>query len=152
MRVLITGSEGFIGTETIRYLEDKPERFEVFRYDLLLGYDIRDAEQLARVVKEWEPDRILHLAAIARFADADRDPLLAWDINVNGTANVVNVAMQYHVPLVYASTGSAIMPLDGYPAPYKEDIPARGNSVYGCSKALGEYLVQQHIAVAESPP
>ena len=144
MRLLITGSEGFIGAETIRYLDNCPEQFVVFRYDLMTGQDIRDIDQLTQVVEDVQPDRILHLAAIARFADADRDPLLAWDINVNGTANVVNVAMKYHIPLVYASTGSAIMPLDKYPAPYTEDIPARGNSVYGCTKAMGEYLVKQH--------
>lgn len=141
-RVLITGSEGFVGSETCKLLLENGH--EVLRFDIMEGYDIRDKQQFEDFVIEYDPDRILHLAAIARFADADKNPLLAHDVNVMGTKNVTEVAMKYHVPLVYSSTGSAIMPLDSYEPPYKEDIPARGNSIYGSTKAMGEYYVAQH--------
>ena len=108
------------------------------------GFDIRSKEQFERVIRRETPDRILHLAAIARFSEADKDPKLANEINVLGTKNVVEIAQKYHIPLVYSSTGSAIMPLDSYKVPYKEDIPARGNSIYGCTKAIGEFYVAQH--------
>jgi nucleoside-diphosphate-sugar epimerase len=87
------------------------------------------------------PDRILHLAAIARFADADADPKLAHETNVIGTMNVAKVASKYHIPLVYASTGSVYMPIKQKP-PIKEDFAACGNSVYGCTKYLGELYVK----------
>jgi len=147
MKVLITGSRGFVGAETVRQMRNENDampEWDMFPYDLMDGFDIRDRKQLRRAVEDCDPDRILHLAAIARFADADRDPLLAWETNVTGTANVVKVAAEYHVPLVFASTGSAIMPLDAYEPPYAESIPPRGNSVYGCSKAIGELLVRTH--------
>jgi UDP-glucose 4-epimerase len=143
MHILVTGHLGFIGTETIKALSkyNQCEGFDVMDGS---GSDIRDITNFRMAVKSLHPHRILHLAAIARFADADRDPLLAWQTNVIGTQNVVDVAKEFHIPLVYASTGSAIMPLDAYEPPYKEDIPARGNSVYGVTKALGEYIVRQH--------
>jgi nucleoside-diphosphate-sugar epimerase len=88
------------------------------------------------------PDRILHLAAIARFADADANPMLAHETNVLGTKNVAAVATRLHVPLVYASTGSVYMPIKQKP-PITEDFAACGNSVYGCTKYLGELYVRQ---------
>lgn len=142
MKISITGLRGFVGVETQKLLEK--EGHTVIGYDIMDGFDIRDKDQLEEVVHEEKPDRILHLAAIARFADADKDPKLAFETNVLGTKNVTEVAKRYHIPLVYSSTGSAIMPLDNYPAPFDESIPARGNSVYGTSKALGEYYVREH--------
>jgi nucleoside-diphosphate-sugar epimerase len=153
MNILITGGRGFVGSATIAHLEhvrdntiSKDGQFELnwHVYDLMDGHDIRDRNQLADYAISHDVDRILHLAAIARFADADKDPLLAWDINVCGTQTVVSVAEEFHIPLVFASTGSAIMPLDEFEPPYAENIPARGNSVYGCSKALGEKIVARH--------
>lgn len=142
MRIIITGSRGFVGSETKKLLIEKG--LNVIDYDLMDGYDIRDKKQFESVVKEFEPERVLHLAAVARFAEADKNPKLAFETNVLGTRNVVEVCKKYHVPLVYASSGSAIMPLNGYEPPFNEEIPARGNSIYGCTKALGEYLVQEH--------
>jgi dTDP-4-dehydrorhamnose reductase len=72
MKVLITGDRGFVGTETKKFLE--ANNVEWIGYDLMEKYDIRDILQLEEVVKMVNPDRILHLAAIARFADADKDP------------------------------------------------------------------------------
>jgi UDP-glucose 4-epimerase len=142
MRILCTGNRGFVGSETQKLLEK--EGHEVIGYDLMDGYDIRDLEQLFTVCYQQKPDRVLHLAAIARFADADKDPKLAFETNVMGTRNVVDVCKELHIPLVYSSTGSAIMPLNDYEAPYTEEIFARGNSVYGCTKAIAEYIVREH--------
>lgn len=139
LSTLITGALGFIGTETVKQLGPR-----TLSLDLMDGDDIRDRNQFERFVREMPPTRILHLAAIARFQDADRDPILAYQTNVLGTQNVIDVAAKYHIPVVYASTGSAIMPLDDYEPPYDETIPARGNSVYGCTKAIGEHIVRQH--------
>jgi UDP-glucose 4-epimerase len=142
MRILITGNLGFVGSETTKLLEK--EGYEIIGYDLMAKCDIRDADLFFEACNETQPDRVLHLAAIARFADADKDPKLAFETNVIGTRNVVEVCQELHIPLVYASTGSAIMPLNEYEPPFDETIPARGNSVYGCTKAMGEYLVREH--------
>lgn len=145
MKILITGNLGFVGTETTKVLQKKGH--SVYGYDIMEGFDIRDAKQLDEVVNQLsmtgqKPDRILHLAAIARFADADRDPQLAFETNVLGTKNVSLVAAKYHIPVVYASTGSVYMPIIGTP-PITESFRGLGNSVYGCSKYAGEtYIVK----------
>lgn len=140
MKVLITGSAGFVGTETATLL--RKHGHEVVGFDIMNRHDIRDEVELTRVFEAEQPDRILHLAAIARFADADHHPLLAHDTNVVGTGLVASVASKFRVPLVYASTGSVYMPISETP-PIKETFRASGNSLYGCTKYLGELLVQE---------
>ena len=132
MKILITGDRGFVGAATQKLLEK--EGHEVIGYDIMDRYDIRDYAQFEAVARD--ADRILHLAAVARFAEADKDPKLALETNVMGTRNVALVAAKYHIPVVYASTGSVYMPIKQEP-PITEEFPAMGNSVYGCTKYMG---------------
>lgn len=140
MKILVTGDKGFVGTETVKLLREKGHT--VRGYDIMDGYDVRDYKQFREVVAEERPDRILHLAAIARFADADKNPKEAHQTNVMGTMNVAAVAKEFHIPLVYASTGSVYMPINHEP-PITEDFPGKGNSVYGCTKFMGEEYVRE---------
>lgn len=140
MKILITGHLGFVGAETKKLFEEKG--LEVIGFDLMEKNDIRDFNSLEVCVNRHNPDRILHLAAIARFAEADKDPKLAFETNVVGTANVATVASKYHIPMVYASTGSVYMPIKQEP-PITEEFQAMGNSVYGCTKYVGELYVRE---------
>lgn len=152
MRILVTGDKGFVGSATVALLVSKGH--EVVGYDLMEGRDIRDKDQLSGVCggdrytldggNTKKIDRILHLAAIARFSDADKDPQLAFETNALGTKNVAQVARELHIPLVYASTGSVYMPITDFTGSIKEDWPAKGNSVYGCTKFAGETYVRQN--------
>lgn len=163
MKILVTGDKGFVGAATVRKLEERlepgdknffangsaydntlgaprSEYHSTYGFDIMDGLDIRDEETVDAEVSRV--DRILHLAAVSRFADADADPLRAYSTNVMGTLNLAHAAEKYHVPMVYASTGSVCMPM-AQPPPITEDFPARGNSVYGCTKAAGELIVRQ---------
>src|SRR3990167_3349294 len=139
MKILITGDKGFVGTETRKFLEGNGH--EVIGYDIMDALDIRDANQFDNFVQNTRPDRILHLAAIARFSEADKDPRLAFETNVMGTLNVARVAGKYHIPVVYSSTGSVYMPIRREP-PITEEFEGMGNSVYGCTKWMGELYIK----------
>ena len=136
--ILVTGSAGAVGTATLAQKSPHP----LAPYDILDGRDIRDAEMLSKCIEEWDVGRILHLAAVARFADADSDPMRAYSTNVLGTEVVAQQAERFSIPLVYASTGSVYMPVEQVP-PITEEFQARGNSVYGVSKYLGELMVRK---------
>lgn len=140
-KVLVTGSEGFVGTETAKLLEENG--VQIVRYDLMLNHDIRDIKQLEACVEAERPDRILHLAAIARFDEADKDVILANETNTAGTMNVARVVGKYHIPVVYSSTGSVYMPILETP-PITENFRAVGNSTYACSKFQGEQYIRKY--------
>lgn len=147
MKILVTGSKGFVGTETCKLLVEAGH--EVLDYDIMETNDIRDIDNLEYHIavdkenKLTDIDRILHLAAIARFSEADKDPELAHSTNVDGTRNVAMVAGKYHIPVVYASTGSVYMPIKRE-GKITEDFEVMGNSVYGVTKCLGENYVQKY--------
>lgn len=137
MKIIVTGSAGFVGKHTVEAL--KAKGYEVVAYDISEGLDLLNKKQLKEVIKKG--DKVLHLAAIARFADADKDPLLTYKVNVIGTQNVVDVCDKNKAErLIYASTGSVYMPIEELPI--TEEHKVRGNSVYGCSKAVAEKIVE----------
>lgn len=142
MKILITGDKGFVGSETAKQLTEL--NHEIIGYDIMDGCDIRDPKQFDEVVGATQPDRILHLAAIARFSEADEDPKRAHETNVLGTMNVAAIARKHKVPVVYSSTGSVYMPITDFTGSIKEHWPAKGNSVYGCTKYMGETYIREN--------
>ena len=141
LRVLVTGSSGFVGKETCRLLKSKG--IEVVPFDLMDGgADITSLDSLQKKIEETQPNRILHLAATARFSDADKFPEKAFRTNWIGTENVALASKEAHIPVVYSSTGTVYMPIRRE-MPITEDFPAYGNSNYGCSKRLGEETIQK---------
>lgn len=143
MKILITGHLGFVGSETSKYILAQGKGHTVTGYDIMEGNDIRDMQEFEKVLVTDKPDRILHLAAVARFQDADDNPRLAFETNALGTRNVAVIAAKYHIPVVYASTGSVYMPIHKDGA-IKENWPNVGNSVYGCTKGIGESYIKQY--------
>jgi len=145
MKVLITGDRGFVGSETKRIFDDK--KINYVGFDIMNGHDIRMAtkmeEWIAEEMRVGKIDVILHLAAIARFSEADKDPILTYETNVLGTKNIASIAEKYGIRIVYASTGSIYMPIEEKP-PITEEFMGRGNSVYGCSKYLGELYIRSY--------
>lgn len=141
MKIAVTGVCGFVGKETSALLIK--EGHEVIGYDLMNGQDVCNLTQFEDFIAREKPDRILHLAATARFAEADKNPEFAFENNANGTRVVAKIAGKYTIPIVYSSTGSVYMPVER-PMPMTEEFPGRGNSVYGCSKYIGECYVRRY--------
>lgn len=137
MKVLITGGAGFIGSATAKKLMDrgdtvvlvdnfndyynpqlKEDRIKIFLKDYkkparrgggfkLYRGDIRDRKFLEKVFKKERPDKIIHLAAMAGVRYAIEHPLLYVDVNVMGTANMLDIAVKYKIKnFVYASSSS----------------------------------------------
>lgn len=137
--IVVTGGSGFVGKNTIEALQKLG--YPVLNFDLTEGLDIREYKIVKKYIEKG--DRVLHLAAIARFAEADDDPLLAYETNVIGTYNVARACKEKGAErLVYSSTGSVYMPIEEEP-PITECFRARGNSNYACSKHLGELMIKK---------
>ena len=150
-RILITGSLGQIGSELAlelrkRYGNDNVVVTDIRRvegskamesgpFELL---DCTDANAIADLVKKYRVDTIYHLAAILS-ANAEKNPQLAWNININGLYNVLEVARELKCSVFTPSSIGAFgptTPKDGTP----QDTIQRPTTMYGVTKVSGELL------------
>jgi len=132
MKIFITGSEGFIGSNLVEHFS---KEHEIKGYDMRKGKDITNVEQLERAIRNFKPDWILHLAAQA-FADASFDaPIDDCNINTVGTLNLLLIADAMKIPVVFFSSSAVY----GYnDSKLTEDLPPEPISFYGVSKACAE--------------
>jgi nucleoside-diphosphate-sugar epimerase len=156
MNILITGGAGFIGSNlTSRILEnydgaiiiDKvrtPQNIlETMENVTYHCGNIIDPHLMNRIFSENDIDGIIHLAAVSRVVWGERDPGLCYDVNVNGTINLVN-AIRNHCDHPWVIFGSS-REVYGEPSklPVTEDCPKVPINIYGRTKLKGEGLVSE---------
>ncbi|MGH8714666.1 MAG: NAD-dependent epimerase/dehydratase family protein [Casimicrobiaceae bacterium] len=106
--------------------------------------DIRDMASLVDVIREHSVDRIIHTAAILP-PKAEDDPLLTTDVNVRGTANVLEAARLTGVERVVFCSTIGVYDLRAISGDrIGEDDPVRCDTVYGASKLYGERLGENY--------
>jgi len=147
LKVIVTGANGFIGMHTVRGLLKKGYNVEAVdvRTEGLKEFSknkrcaIRDMDILDEDFKSLIEmgDKVLHLAAIARFEAAEPNPQRAVRVNVEGTLNIIQACVEKKADrLVYSSTGS-VYSLNA-PVPIREDAPREPSSIYGLTKKMAE--------------
>lgn len=134
-RVLVTGATGFLGPFVVAALQSQADVVTLARSGADLAADLAQPTSLAAAVAAAAPDWVIHLAAMSRMADCERDPVLAHRINA---AAAGAMAAQLGARFLYASTD---LVFDGRRAPYVASDPAMPLSEYGMSKAAGEQNV-----------
>ena len=100
--------------------------------------DVRNAAQLAAIVDRYRIDTIYNLAALLS-AVAERRPLMAWDIQMNGLLNLLEIAREKGVAVFTPSSIGSFgpeTPKDGTP----QDTIQRPTSMYGVTKVATELL------------
>jgi dTDP-4-dehydrorhamnose reductase len=136
MRILIIGANGMLGKDLA----------EDWKGDVIIPADSRDADireinQVRKLVTQQRPDWIILTAAYTDVDGSERNPDLAFAVNRDGTRNVSVVAHELGVKLCYLSTDYVF---DGASnRPYEPDDPVHPLNAYGASKAAGERAVQE---------
>jgi UDP-glucose 4-epimerase len=103
--------------------------------------DIRDGAALRALAAEVEPQAWFHLAAQADVRLSVANPGLDADVNVRGTAEVLEAARATGARVVFSSTGGAIYgEVETIPSP--ESTPCAAMAPYGVSKLCGEHYVE----------
>ncbi|QRG70024.1 L-threonine 3-dehydrogenase [Brevibacillus choshinensis] len=150
-KILVTGALGQIGSELIMKLR------EVYGGDQVIATDIRkrdedpvvnsgpfeildvtDANRMFELAKTHEVDTIMHLAALLS-ATAEAKPLLAWNLNMGGLVNALEVARELNCQFFTPSSIGAFgptTPKNGTP----QDTIQRPTTMYGVNKVSGELL------------
>lgn len=135
MRTLVTGAWGMLARATTPLLDAK-DTLLTDKADL----DIADAAAVMAQVRDFKPERILHLAAYTAVDAAETDPEGAREVNALGTENVARAAAEVGAQLVLMSTDYVF---DGsLRRPLREDDPTGPASAYGKTKLEGEKLAK----------
>jgi UDP-glucose 4-epimerase len=153
LRAIVTGGAGFIGSHVADGLLARGDSVVVVD-NLASGrrervpsgadfreLDIRDGAALKALASEVEPEAWFHLAAQADVRVSVDDPGFDADVNVRGTAEVLEAARTTGARVVFSSTGGAIYgEVDTIPSP--ESTPCAAMAPYGISKLCGEHYVE----------
>ena len=144
-RILITGAFGQLGTSLRNILSDQSilaagRMIPLEEKDGCTALDITELNQVRETITLFQPDVIVHLAAMTDVDGCERDPEMAFDINVRGTENLLD---NFNGRFIYISTDYVF---DGSGGPYTEKDEVNPISVYGRTKFYGEDLVQQSDA------
>ena len=135
MRILITGCEGQLGLALQQTLEGE----ELLCMDLP-EHDILDGPQLRSSVSDFQPQVVLHCAAMTDVDGCERDQDAAFRVNALGTHNVALACQDVGADLVAISTNEVF---DGTQSePYLEWDRPNPVAAYGRSKWAGEQSVQ----------
>ena len=155
-RVLVIGAAGQIGSELVPYLREKYGKENVIAtgrktrlpQNMLDGgpciyLDALDQESLKKVIYENEIDTIYHMASILS-ATGEKMPQTAWDINMNGLINVLEVSRRYGVErIIWPSSIAAFgptTPRDNTP----NTTVLQPTTMYGITKVAGELLAEYY--------
>jgi len=146
---VVIGSNGQIGTELVTELRKSYGDGNVIACDIRRpDYDIKNAgpfefvnvlekDILKQLFQKYKPTQVYLLAALLS-ATGEQNPKLAWDLNMNGLLNVLDLALEYKTARVYWPSSIAVFgpnsPKDQTPQYCVMDP----NTVYGISKLAGE--------------
>jgi nucleoside-diphosphate-sugar epimerase len=156
-RILVTGALGQIGSELTVELRDRYGQDNVIASDLksppsrggiaegpFEQADVTDADRLAELCRKHKIDTIVHLAAILS-ASGERDPIRAWQVNMSGLINALEIVRDSGLTQVLCPSSIAVFG-EGCPT---EDTPQetvlRPSTMYGITKVAGELLCDYYV-------
>lgn len=139
LRILVTGATGFLGAHVGHAVRAAGHRLlSTGRRGGDVAVDLLAPGMVAAVVQAAAPDVVIHLAAMSRLADCERQPDLAMRMNAWLPEQL---AERFGARLVHVSTD---LVFDGRRAPYAATDGVEPLSAYGISKAHGEERVRAH--------
>jgi nucleoside-diphosphate-sugar epimerase len=155
-KILVTGATGQIGSELVPALRSRHGNENVVvgvhrrppAGELLDGphenVDVTDRNSLDTVVEYYDVDTIYHMAAILSAA-GEKNPWLAWDVNMNGTYNVLEAARERDMVRLFVPSSIAAFG----PETPREDTPQetvlKPRTMYGLTKVAGELLCNYYF-------
>jgi len=156
-KILVVGAAGQIGSELILTLR------KMYGNDNVIGtgrktapsqtvletgpfefFNAVNRDDLYNVCKKYDVNIIINMAAILS-ATGEQDPMLAWDVNMNGLINVLEIAREMKMKQVLVPSSIAVFgpgtPLDRAP----QETVLKPTTMYGLTKVAGELLGDYYV-------
>ncbi len=140
-KIIGTGLSGLVGSRIVELLQDK---FEFVDFSLDTGVNVLDQESLTTAFeKNKDAIAVIHMAAFtdtnAAWEQKENTSGICYQLNVEGTRNILNLAQKYNQQLIYISTDFIF---DGNKTtPYLETDTPSPIEWYGETKYLGEKVI-----------
>ncbi len=148
-KILVLGSNGQIGTELVTALRKTYNEDNVIACDIRRpDYDIKNSgpfefvnvlekDTLNDIFQKYKPTQVYLLAALLS-ATGEQNPKLAWDLNMNGLLNILDLAITYKTAKVYWPSSIAVFGPNSPKVLTPQYCVMDPNTVYGVSKLAGE--------------
>ena len=137
-RVLITGSNGQLGSSVIALLKDKFDIIATSKTNHRNKnyiFDITNKILCNDIISIHDPDIIINLAALTNVDLCEKNPGLSMSVNVGGVQNLLDT---FKGKIIHISTDYVF---DGKKGPYKETDKTNPINIYGLSKLAGEKVI-----------
>lgn len=139
MRVLLTGSGGFVGGYLSRHLQESGHLVRGF--DLKSGNDFRDYEQVRLAIDDFRPDKIFHIGALAYVPESNLDPYRVIETNMIGSLNILEAVRRMGLKTKIHLCGSS-EEYGNTPGVLTEESKLTPLSPYAIAKAGMDHLGQ----------
>lgn len=132
------GSDAVIATD---FQESVKSTFAYCRFQTL---DVLDKAAIANLIQEEKITQVYHLAAILS-ATGEKNPVQAWDINMQGLLNVLELAKEFKLDKVFWPSSIAVFGPNSPKANTPQDAFKNPTTVYGISKLAGEHWCEYYF-------
>jgi len=156
-KILVIGAVGQIGSELTMELRKLHGNNNVIASDIKMSdcekinnsgpfeiLDILDRNAIVALIKKHDINTIVNLAAILS-ATGEKNPMLAWNVNINGLINVLEIAVEQKIQQVMTPSSIAVFgpgtPLDAAP----QETVLKPTTMYGITKVAGELLGDYYV-------
>lgn len=149
MSILITGASGLLGTALVEKLSKtydiigfsrRKEFNSDFKLEAFISADITDRAKVKNTILDYSPNIVIHTAALSDVDLCEKEPELAYQVNVRGTENMALACQGTNILFIYISTDYVF---DGKSQePYRESDISNPINVYGRTKLEGEEKVR----------
>ncbi len=149
-KIIVTGSNGLLG-QKVTDLSIQDSEIELIatsvgsnRHNLKDGYtyeelDVLDLDRLNELVARYQPDSIIHTAAMTNVDACEAERAKCYALNVQSVKNLVDVCQRRDIQLIHLSTDFIF---DGEDGPYTEEAEPNPLSYYGETKLESELILK----------
>lgn len=137
MKYIVTGGSGYIGSRLVRRLakqnsvividEDIEKVGDLQKNVVYIGCDVCDTEKIRKIIKEYKPDGVFHLASYISVRESEERPTMYRENNVKSLLSIINVMREFDIDKLVFSSSAAVY----------------GGSVYGETKRACERMLKE---------